>query len=90
MNKAKKRSLENIPVSLIDVVFEELVLAKSGSTDCALVREMSRFESLAMVFGHVIEKFPLEHFATHWTPSGILALIGQFLHAGSDQSVGSE
>jgi hypothetical protein len=74
-------------MSRIDMVFKKFVLAKSGGTNGALVGQVSRFESLHVVLAHVVQKFPLKHFATDRTPARILALVGQVLHAGSHQTM---
>ena len=75
---------------LIDMSFKQLVLSKGGRANCALVRQMGRFQRLLVVFGHVIEEFPLVDLAADWTAAGILTLVGQVLHGGRHETVGAE
>ena len=63
------------------MIFEQFVLSESGCANGTLVREMCRFEGFAVIFGNVVQQLPMEHFATDWTTSGILAFVGQILHA---------
>lgn len=48
-------------VSGVDVILEELVHAKGGGADGALVGEMGGLECHVVVARHVIEKLPLEN-----------------------------
>ena len=48
-------------VRSVDVILKELVLAKGGSADGALVREVRRLQRLPVVFGHVVQQLPLVH-----------------------------
>jgi hypothetical protein len=46
-------------VSSVDVVLEELVLAKGGGADGALVGEVGGLQRLPVVLGHVVQQLPL-------------------------------
>ena len=46
-------------VSSVYMVLKQLVLAKCGCAYCALVGQMGRLESLAVVLGHVVQQLPL-------------------------------
>ena len=41
------------------MILKQLVLTKGGCTHCALVREVSRLQGLAVVLGHVVQQLPL-------------------------------
>lgn len=69
------------------MVLKKLVLSKSGGAYCALVGEMRRFQSFHMIFGHVIQQLPMEHFATNGASTRVLAFVGHVLHASGHQAV---
>ena len=53
-----------VPVSCVNMILKELVLSEGGGADCALVGEVSRLQRLVVIFGHVIQQFPLVHLCT--------------------------
>lgn len=52
-------SEKTLPVSGVNVVLEQLVLPEGGRTNGALVGQVSRLQSLAVVLGHVVQQLPL-------------------------------
>ena len=51
-------------VGSVDVVLEQFVLTESGGAHRALVGEVGRLQSLAVVFRNVIQQLPLVHLQT--------------------------
>ena len=64
------------------MIFKQFVLSKCGYACGAPVNKMFRFEGFAVISDKVVQEPPMEHFATLWTMSGILAFVCQILHSG--------
>ena len=79
-----------LPVSLVNVAFEQFVLSEGGGAHRTLVAEVRRLEVLLVVLGDVVEELPLVDLSADWATSGVLPLVGQVLHGGGDEAVGAE